>query len=70
MPKRPTELGQKLDWTYDDDIDVELLSNIEIDLLIRKGCKVTINKGFYFENKISGSELFCFLKPIEEEKNR
>lgn len=60
-------------WGSDVVLENYLISNITIELLKRYeniGVKVNIKNGFYWSNKVRGFDMFNFLAPLMQEKNK
>lgn len=65
--------GKSLDWNYKGEMTC-FINTVDIADLILHGCEIVhIGEGFYFENKISGKQLFrCqkYFKNIKQEQDK
>lgn len=57
------------DWGSNKILKDYLISNVMINQLKKYKCKVNIKKGYYFEDKIKGCDLFEFLLDFMKAKN-
>lgn len=58
------------DWDSKNILKNIFISTVKIDILKKYGCDVKIYNGIYFTEKVKSCEIFEFLLPLMQEKNR